>query len=366
MPNTLCSYQYNGEPIPPGPSILETAEFYGITQKELSVRTGFSVDQVENVLQGKLPVTEDFALALERVLGVSAKCLITFEKNYQQQKASQASKEKIKFGKHILNAPAVQELKKRKIITQKTDDATIDAVLRFYKISEIRLLHEIQYNQKRTALRHKRNGRSDRLSLITWLRICEDKAEKIKCSDYDKKTFHKALKTVRELTVEKPKIFCKELVRICADAGVAVVWVPEFPNVHVKGATRWLTVNKAMIAMNLYENSNDVFWFTFFHEAAHLLLDKEKQFLANYSETTTSCRCIDSSEEEKANKFAECLLIPKQCESQLKKLTDRQDIIDFAAKIGISPGIVVGRLQYDKTINPEDHNDLKRTFEWQD
>jgi len=109
MPKKVCEYKYDGEPIPPGPSILETADFYGMTKKELAVRTGRNVSQITSILQGDSPVTEDLALSLERVLGMSAKCLLRFEKQYQQQKSDWANKEKIQLGKIILKIPAVLE-----------------------------------------------------------------------------------------------------------------------------------------------------------------------------------------------------------------------------------------------------------------
>ncbi len=58
----------------------------------------------------------------------------------------------------------------------------------------------------------------------------------------------------------------------CAAVGVAVVLVPELPGTRVSGATRWLTPGKALIQLSLRYKSDDQLWFTFFHEAAHVLL----------------------------------------------------------------------------------------------
>ena len=40
------------------------------------------------------------------------------------------------------------------------------------------------------------------------------------------------------------------------------------------------------------------------------------------------------------------------------------DVMAFAEQIGIAPGIVVGRLQYEKIIAYSCLTDLKATFEW--
>jgi HTH-type transcriptional regulator/antitoxin HigA len=42
----------------------------------------------------------------------------------------------------------------------------------------------------------------------------------------------------------------------------------------------WLTPNKPLIQLSLCGKTNDRFWFTFFHEVAHILLhSKEEIFL---------------------------------------------------------------------------------------
>ena len=98
----MRDYKYEGEPIPPGPSILETAAFYGITKKDIADRTGYAFAHVDRILRGDAPITGEFALLLERVLGMSVKCLLRFEDNYQQQKLDWANKEKIRLGTDIL------------------------------------------------------------------------------------------------------------------------------------------------------------------------------------------------------------------------------------------------------------------------
>ena len=82
----LFPYTYHGEPIPPGTSILETTKYHGVSLNELANLTGVSVKQIERIIEGKLPVTAEFALVLERTLGMSADLLIRFEQDYQREK----------------------------------------------------------------------------------------------------------------------------------------------------------------------------------------------------------------------------------------------------------------------------------------
>jgi len=351
--------------MPPGPSILETAEFYGVTNRDLAERTGYALEDMDAILRGDAPLTVELAMLLERILGMSANLLLRLEKDYQRQKLNWASKENSGIEKSILKSSAVLELKKRGIISsiEQNNSNAISDVLKFYKVGTLDDLNKLRCDSKGTVLKHKRGDRqSDRLSTIAWLRLCEMAAEKIECQVYRKKAFQASLKDIRGLTVKTPEEFQPELIQICAEAGVAVVCVPEFPFVYVKGAAKWLTKDKIMIAINLQDNTNDVFWFTFFHEAAHILLGR-KLFLSDYteihSEHDTACS------EEEMDKFAERLLIPHKYRKELSQINTEQEVCDFAKKIGIAPGIVVGRLQYYKRLaSPQQFEGLKQHFKW--
>ena len=49
------------------------------------------------------------------------------------------------------------------------------------------------------------------------------------------------------------------------------------PKTCVSGATRWVGSDKAIIQLSLRYKTNDHLWFTFFHEAGHILLHGKKE-----------------------------------------------------------------------------------------
>ena len=105
----------------------------------------------------------------------------------------------------------------------------------------------------------------------------------------------------------------------------------------------------------------DKFWFTFFHEAAHILLHSDEKsdiFLDN-----TDFKSQNQQEQE-ANKWAGDILIPEEYRLDLLDLRVRDEILEFSRKINIHPGIVVGRLQHESQINHNSVlNRLKTSFE---
>jgi Zn-dependent peptidase ImmA (M78 family) len=163
---------------------------------------------------------------------------------------------------------------------------------------------------------------------------------------------------VRALTTTAYSHWKNELPAICAKAGVCVVRTKEIPLAAVSGAARWLTKDKALIQVSFKYKTDDQFWFSVFHEIGHILLHGRRQFFVDYGMRD------DTEEEREANAFAREVLIAPEYNHLLPHLKSKKDIRRFAAKIGVSPGIVVGRLQYDKLLRQGYCNDLKVKYEW--
>jgi Zn-dependent peptidase ImmA (M78 family) len=112
--------------------------------------------------------------------------------------------------------------------------------------------------------------------------------------------------------------------------------------------------------LSLYGKSNDQLWFTFFHEACHIIKHSRRELFIER-------KGLEDEKEKEANAFARDILIPpeklKHFLSSVFRPTIPQ-IKKFAADIGIAPGIVVGRLQHDKVIPMNYGNDLKVWYRW--
>jgi Zn-dependent peptidase ImmA (M78 family) len=104
--------------------------------------------------------------------------------------------------------------------------------------------------------------------------------------------------------------------------------------------------------------TDDHFWFSFFHEAGHLLLHRDRRVLVDFEDTT-------GVEEDEANAFAEAALIPHEARPQLGRLIlKRTALIRAARDFGISPGILVGQLQHEGILERNRFNRLKRRLVW--
>jgi HTH-type transcriptional regulator / antitoxin HigA len=57
---------------PPGDTLIETLEALGMSQAQLTERTGRSKKMINEIIKGNAPITPRMSIELERVLGVPA------------------------------------------------------------------------------------------------------------------------------------------------------------------------------------------------------------------------------------------------------------------------------------------------------
>ena len=87
--NYYANDMMSSELIHPGEMIKDEIAARGITQKELAQQMGVSYTVFNEILNGKRPVTTEYALLLEAVLGTSASIWIGLQADYNMQKIKQ-------------------------------------------------------------------------------------------------------------------------------------------------------------------------------------------------------------------------------------------------------------------------------------
>lgn len=72
--------------IHPGEMLKDEIEARGITQKDLAGRMGVSYTVFNEILNGKRPITTEYALLLEAALGIDAGIWLRLQADYNMQK----------------------------------------------------------------------------------------------------------------------------------------------------------------------------------------------------------------------------------------------------------------------------------------
>lgn len=345
--------------VAPGETLRETLAALGMTQVQLAARTGLSLKHVNQIAQSVAPITPETALLLEKTTGVKARMWNVLEATYRERVTREESREALLKDADWLKQLPINELKKRELVPDTNDKATLlDAVCRFFGVADRKRWEQV-WLAPLASFRQSPSFAADAGAVATWLRIGEIRASSIDCEPFDSARFRDVLAEILKLTLwDDVSAAADELVELCASAGVAVVFVGEIGKTRASGAARWLTPTKALIQLSLRHKTDDHLWFSFFHEAAHILLHSKKATFI----TGTDGEANETMEGE-ANRFAANQLIPRRLQPELARLNTEADVRTFARRIGIAPGIVVGRLQKEELWLWSRGNKLKRRLE---
>lgn len=342
--------------IPPGETLRELLDEQGMTQRDFARRTDLSPKHVNQLLHGQVPLSADVAKRLEHVTGVPARMWNNLEANYRSDlQGLRALRGLAKYVQWLADLP-VRDLVRRGTLPKDPHDkaSRVDQMLSFFGVASVDAWEEV-YAKLECAFRQSAAHDVKPGAVATWLRLGEIAARDVQCAPFNEKRLRAALTELRALTCEPPEAFGPKLQAICAARGIAVVFVAEIPGARASGVTRWLTPQKALIQLSLRYKTDDHLWFTFFHQIAHVLLHGKTDI---WIEDSSSPR--GGPKEAEADRFAQDLLVPRDAAADLRRLQSVAAVQDFAAGIGVAPGIVVGRLQHDKHWPPSNGNALKR------
>jgi HTH-type transcriptional regulator / antitoxin HigA len=342
----------------PGDTIADLLEERNLSLDEFAQLIGQSPESANAILQGRATITIGIARRLATALGASVEFWISRDFQYREDIVRLHADD----AKWIAELPLGDMIKFGWLRPVPHPSDEVAACLRFFNVPNVRAWRETYAGlQEIAAFRTSPSFDSRPGAVAAWLRQGEIEGAAIECNPWNASRFRSSLSSIRLLTREKdPFTFIPTLQKLCAENGVAVGVVRAPAGCRASGATRFLSPEKALLLLSFRHLTDDHFWFTFFHEAGHLLLHGEKCLFLEGADTPST------SEEQEANEFAARSLIPPELRDELLSLPlDSRKIIKFARRAGVSPGIVVGQLQHLGRLGHHRMNRLKRRFTWE-
>jgi HTH-type transcriptional regulator/antitoxin HigA len=346
----------------PGEHLEEYIEARGWSQAEFARIADLTPKLVSTIIAGKNPITPETAIKLERVLDVRAQVWLNLQMNWDlhQVRVGEESKASSSAAQSWLGNFPILDLRKRGALPATRDEsALVDGLLAFLGIGSP---DSFDAKFASLAVRHRQTKAyvSSQYSVYSWLKLGENKARALDIPEFSEGRFLTAVKTIRGLTTVRQDIFLEQMQSLCRAAGVALVFERPLPKTCIFGSARWLDGKRPVIQMSLRMKKNDHFWWTFFHEAAHIVLHRGVNFMDD--ETGEG----DDAEKE-ADEWAEDNLVGKTQFSEFKQAMPRfsESIVrGFAREVSIHPGIVVGMLQHAKVLPYGHLNKLKEDIVW--
>lgn len=328
----------------PGEILAEKLHEMRMGPKEFAVRTAKPEQTINAVLKGRSAITPDMAVQFESVTKIPAHFWMNSQRSYDEYKARQKYLEIIQSAITWARNFPTNEMAKLNWIrgSRKANEKAVQ-LLDFFGISNHKAWEDYYLKgELKVEFRISLASIHNQHAISAWLRQAEVQAKSISAKSYSDKVFKAKLPVIKKIMTEHPEGFYQKLRNVCLEAGVKVVYVPCLPKAPINGATRWIN-DHPVIQLSGRHKRNDIFWFTFFHEAGHILKHGKKEiFLENieYSDK-------DDRKEQEANDFAVEWTLSEAQEVEICSIPSISEshVLYYARKFETHPAIIVGRLQ---------------------
>jgi len=329
----------------PGACILESISFSGMSQAELAERMGRSIPKINELIKGKVVLTEDTALKLENVLDISAQYLLRIERRYRDDllsiRKSEMAKQHIRWSSNF----PIKKLMKWNCIPTETDKAKIaENLLKFFGVASPTQWENIYYG-KSVAFKIELRNESHVEAISTWLRLGEKQVAEEQFPDYNSKRLRESFEQLRDISFRSSENWFGEIQSVLKNCGVALIFTPKIPKAPIRGSVRWIKNGKLpLIQITDRHGYVNNFWYAFYHELGHILLHGKKYISIEGLKTVYQV----SKLEEEADKFSLNNLIPFNVQKELDNYftITKELVLEISNKYKIHPGIIVGNLQY--------------------
>ena len=336
----------------PGIVLLDEIKARNISQKELAHELGVLPTFLNEILKGKRAITADFAILLEKSLGISADYWMRFQSQYDIDKARIKEKnvnkiKVIEVWAVIKTCVPVLKLKKLGYLKGSLDE-DIQKVKEIYKVKTIdNLTDMVAKHRTLSFFRKSAKLQINEMNMLAWSRIAEYELDKREVATFDALKIEQLKRGLQEIFFENSNV--KEKTgRLLDKYGIKLLYLDKFDKTPIDGFSFWSGNNPA-IALSLRHKRIDNYAFTIFHELGHIELhlkeDKERRFVD----------IIDSKAKDtfelQADEYAQKSLISdalwEELKTNYKPLSD-VTIFEFAKIYKINPAIILGRICWEK------------------
>ena len=259
--------------VPPGMTIKEVLEDHHMTQKELAVRLGLSEKHISKLINGEVPLTQDVAIRLERVLDIEASFWNGLEAAYREAilkvEYENSIDEEINFAKPFGYA----KLARLGIVPETKKAAEqVNNLQKFFEVASLKnvadeMVMPLVYENIKDMEPDKKSA------IYTLVQITKGRARFVEVNPYDAELLEKFIPKIKDFSSE-PLIAVKEPLKdMLAACGVIIVYLPIIDNI----TSTCITYSKGnSIVLGIPTEDSDAFW-TLLGKVLHNLLERDYQ-----------------------------------------------------------------------------------------
>ena len=259
--------------VPPGMTIKEVLEDHHMTQKELAVRLGLSEKHISKLINGEVPLTQDVAIRLERVLDIEASFWNGLEAAYREAilkvEYENSIDEEINFAKPFGYA----KLARLGIVPETKKAAEqVNNLQKFFEVASLKnvdneMVMPLVYENIKDMEPAKKSA------IYTLVQITKGQARFVEVNPYDAELLRKFIPKIEDLKSEPLAGVKEPLKDMLGACGVIIVYLPILDNI----TSTCITYSKgSSIVLGIPTEDTDAFW-TLLGEALHNLLERDYQ-----------------------------------------------------------------------------------------
>lgn len=353
---------------PPGETITRLMARREIDASELADAMGMSSNDFEALIKGHRRLTEEDASFLAANLGSTPRFWLSRDAAYVLDMARTEVGGSESSETSWLASMPTSSMRKFGWVTRenRAKDRLREEILAFFDCTTIREWGE-RYSSGvgAVAFRTSVSLESDGMATLVWLRAGELATADRKLPKFDAAAFKKMLPGLKKLSsFKRPSALLSRLIERCGDVGVAVATVRSPVGCRASGASWFNATGNPIILLSFRHMAEDHFWFTFFHEAAHVVLHGLNHIDGDGGTTMGN---DTEKQEREANEFAEEVLFPSELRAELdKRGYGAKAIRDIARAADVTPGIIVGQLEKAGLVRHGQLNYLRHRYRWGD
>lgn len=314
--------------------------------------TGTSRQSLSLIANDKRSVTPDMAVTLAAAFGNQPADWLRWQAE-QQLSLVQADAEAVARRARFYTFAPVRELEKRGWIKPTATNDELESELKSFFGDSSFMVATLRSDPLSSL------SPAERAWCVRARRLAEASGY---VSAFDPARLPAAEKKLRQLAAYPKEI--ERLNEMLAYFGIRFVVVEPLPGSRIDGAAFWIGDEPA-IAVSLRWDRIDAFWFTLMHEFMHIKNRDAYSFdvdLVTEGDHGIVITLSDNAIEQRANEQASEALVPNgELESFIGRtapLYTAARIVQFAHRIKMHPGIIVGQLQHRRELRYSSHRDF--------
>ena len=258
----------------PGYYLAEIIDELGISHAEFAQRLGTTPKTVSLLVNGQANLSNALAGKLALMLGTSVDLWLGLQQEFDRRRieietaraldrqADLAVGLDYAFFVRVAGLPETDDVRER-----------IRALCRYLAVSDLSVLAEPDFLVDFRAEVAEFSGRN-RVASRAWLQTAINLSRGRTATSFNAARLQERLPEIRRLTDGAPADCLPELTALLAGCGVVFVLLPPLAEAGVSGAVRWVSPNRAVLALSDAFPDAATFRLALFHELGHVLQQK--------------------------------------------------------------------------------------------